>query len=195
MLKEICDLVNLADVLVALIFMRTLWMGVVKGLNSEFFKALGVLLTCFIGLHYFSGLAAFFGKHLPLSSIQTEILAVAVIWGIIGFLLRIVREAWIVSINPEGKVILSQRLGGAVLAFIRACLICGLIFFLIFTSGIPFLNRQVRTSWLGFHFQDTSFRVYDLIYDGAIHRIFPNENKNPALKKLKDRYKSKTQEE
>ena len=192
MLKEIGNFINLADILVALIFVRTIWIGLIKGLSSEFFKVLNVFVTSFIALHYFTALAVFFGKHLSIPLVQLELLAFIVIWGVITFIFRIVREAWVVSVNPEGKVILGQRIGGIILAIPRVGLISGLLFFMIFLSGNPFLNRQVRNSWLGFHFQDTSFRVYDLFYDGFIHKVFPNEEKNPALLKVKDRYKPKT---
>jgi len=191
MLKEIFSLVNITDVVVALIFVRTVWIAVIKGLSAEFFKVLSVLITSFIALHYFSALAAFFGKHISMPFVHLELLAIIVIWGIITFIFRIIREAWIVSVNPEGKVILSQRIGGVILAIPRAGLISGMIFFMIYTSGSPFLNRQAKKSWLGFHFQDTSFRVYHLFYDGLIQKIFPNEEKNPALLKLKERYKPK----
>jgi len=192
MLKEILNIINIVDILIIAVFIRIIWIAVIKGVMVEFFKLFAVFITCFVALHYFNQLAGVLKGFLTLPVSLIEILAVVILWAFITILFRFMREGWLASINPEGKVALSQRIAGGALALPRAVLVSGLIFFLIFVSGNVYLNKKARQAWSGFYFRDKALRVYMLVYSQIVSRLFTGEEINMELEKVPERYKKKT---
>jgi len=186
MLKEILGSVNPVDILIFGIFIRIIWIGAVKGLMVEFFKFFGILFATFVTLHYFTRLAQYLQHVAALQKTLTYVLAFGIIWLLMAVIFKIVREGWMLMINPEGKNPFWQRIGGGLLAVFRAVLISGMAFMMIFASGNQYLAKKAGDSWTGFYFMDVSPQVYKGIFNGLIGRFFPDEEINKVVFGLKD---------
>jgi len=188
MLGEIISKINPVDVIIALIFLRCLYIGLHRGFVVEFFKLLGMILATFITLHYYSHFAYLLGPLVFIPYETAELLSFCLLWLFIVVIFKVVREGWMIMINPEEKISVVQKIGGIVVAIPRAFLICGMAFLLVFSSRNFELSDSAHKSFCGFYLMDISPQIYNTIYEGLIKKVFPNEAKNSSVFKLKSLY-------
>ena len=67
MLTQFFNRINWVDVILAILFVRIIFISVKNGVIAEIFKFLAVLSALFISLHYYAYLAEFMAKKNTLS--------------------------------------------------------------------------------------------------------------------------------
>ena len=190
MFREILSSVNWIDILIGCIVARGVYIGEKKGAVVELFKLCGMLFGTFIILHYYMRFAQSLHKMTAIPIAVNRFLSFIFLWLIVVVVFKIIREGWMVIFKPKDPSTASKW-GGAFLAFVRSSLVCGLMFLLIFASGNEYLRTKARNSFTGFYLADFSPSIYEFIYNGVISRLFPEEQKNNDVFRLKDRPKEK----
>jgi uncharacterized membrane protein required for colicin V production len=59
---------NWVDVFVVILLLRIIYCAIKNGIFIEFFKLLGMLLSCYLFLHYYTKLSVFFKRRIPVES-------------------------------------------------------------------------------------------------------------------------------
>ncbi len=180
MISEILSIINVVDIIILGIFLRSIYIGYQQGLLVEFFKLLGITFATFFSLHYFVSFALFLGKLLPLPMDMVVVVAYVMIWIIIVALFAVVRQGWMLSFKPFEKTFPYKVLGG-ILGTVRAAFITGLVFLLIFISSSTFFVRTARSSLSGFYLKDVAVSFYNFSYNSLIVKVFPKEPINEKV--------------
>ncbi len=180
MIREILTIVNIVDVVVFFIFIRSAYIGFTQGLIVELFKMMGILFATFFTLHYFIILTSYLGGVLPLPMDMIVVVAYIMIWVIMVALFAVVRQGWMLGFPPIEKTFIYKILGG-VLGTIRAMFVSGLLFLVIFISSSAILVQSARSSFAGFYLKSISVDFYKSCYMNFIVRVFPKEPMNDKI--------------
>lgn len=162
------------------LLLRCLFIGIRRGLITEFFKFLGLLFATFLTLHFYVRVGQFFHTSAFFPKTSAEVLAYAALWGLVILIFKFVGEGWNL-IYKSGELSFTMKILGGILAACRTALIGGLIFVLFFVAGNKTLIRNARQSFLSVYLLDLSPRLYALTFDKAVQRFFPSEKKNEEV--------------
>lgn len=188
MINEILSNLNSIDILIGCVLIWCLYIGVTKGMVAEIFRLLGIFSSTFIALHYYVALANLLDGVIVLPMSVSLVLSFLVLWVGVVIIFKFMREGCMVILNVKTHPIIN-RWGGASVALVRGSLICGLMFCLIFISGNKFLSDRAKKSFSGFYAMDLSPRIYGVVFDKVIGKLFPSEKKNIAAFELKENRK------
>jgi len=180
MISEIFSIINVVDIIVLCVFVRSIYIGYNQGLMVEFFKMLGIVFATFFSLHYFVSFALFLGKLLPLPMDMVVEVAYVTIWIVMVALFAVVRQGWMLTFKPFEKTFAYRMLGGG-LGTVRAAFITGLLFLAIFISSSTFFVRTARSSLSGFYLKDIAVSFYTFSYKNFIVKVFPKEPINEKV--------------
>ena len=180
MISEILSIINVVDIIVLGIFVRSIYIGYDQGLLVEFFKMLGMVFATFFTLHYFVTFALFLGKLLPLPMDMVVVVAYVIIWVVMIALFAVVRQGWMLGLKPFEKTFPYRVLGG-ILGAVRATFIVGMLFLVIFISSSTFFVRTARSSFSGFYLKNVAVDFYNFCYNGFIVKVFPKEPINEKV--------------
>jgi uncharacterized membrane protein required for colicin V production len=176
---------NLVDILMMSMCVWCIYVGARQGILAEFCKLLGMFFSTFITLHYFPSFARFLKRTFAIPDALNVLLSFVFLWLVVVVLFNFVREGWGVMLRGEPHPVVN-RIGGMLLAFPRAMLICGMMFMLLFVSNHENMAKQARTSVAAFYFIDFSPVLYRGIFDTVISRFFPGERINDVVFTLKE---------
>ena len=183
MISHLFDLINVADLLVACIFCRCIYIGAKAGILFEIFKIIGMVFANIITAHYFVRFAYFLAGMIPLPFPYLQTLSFVILWLLVVLVFHFVGEGWLLAFNLRDREPVWPIAGG-VLGAARAVLVSGLFFILIFVSGDSSLSARARSSFFGFYLQDVTPQIYAWAYDEGIARMFPAEPRNDKVFEL-----------
>ena len=180
MWKDILARINVVDLVMVGIVIRSIYIGFAEGFVVEAFKLLGALVATFVVLHYFYSFALLVKEAMAMPVTTLELFSFIFLWMLVTTMFSIVRSGWILGFKVEKKTIL-LRLLGLFLSVPRAVLVCGLTFVLFFLSGNKELEMTTRKSLSAFYILTVSSDMYGAAYDQWIARFFPEEPLNVRL--------------
>ncbi|MCR4336745.1 MAG: CvpA family protein [Candidatus Omnitrophica bacterium] len=172
---------NLIDVMVVGILLRSIYIGFRQGAVVELFKLLGMIFAIFLCLHYYLQASALITEHLDIGAPTNEFFAFAFLWLMIFVVFKIVYEGIAILIRnkiPDGI----NKIAGITLGLTRGILVGSLAIALVYVSKNNFLTSQAQQSFGGFYVAHISIDIYEGIYYRLIKPAFPSEEKNEALK-------------
>jgi hypothetical protein len=116
MLVDIFQRINWMYVLMIAILIRIVYIGVVNGFITEFYKLLGVLSACIFAFHYYPVIATAVHDRLPMFSLDNwQAFYFCVIWFVTVVIFRLIRDGLLMMFKVDAHPALDQW-GGAILA-------------------------------------------------------------------------------
>lgn len=183
---EIVNNLNWIDVLVAIIFIRIIYMGVKQGVVIEGFKLVGAFFALFITLHYFSGASKFLQDKMRLPEAAADFFSYAVLWALVILVFKFIRDGFTLLIKMEATHSTVDKVGGLILSVGRGLFLCSLTVLLLNVSAIGYFSRNLEKSIFGSKLAQIAPQVYESTYDGFVSKFFPSEELNKAAFKLTD---------
>lgn len=177
--------INWTDLILVGLMARAMYIGAVQGVVVEFFKILGLLFAIFISAHYFSRLAGVLVTVLKiLSRDGAELFFITALCLLITGIFSLVRSGWMVILKTDNQSLLS-RFGGWLIGTLRGVLLCGLVIFMVMVSGRMALIKNVRHALAARYVSDLVCGIYEVGYEEAVRKVFPNEEKNKEMRRYR----------
>ena len=187
MLLEILQKVNLLDILIFLLFLRTISIALQKGFAIELFKLLGYLLATYLALHYYTICSDLAGKAFGLRMASVEFLDFFcfILLAFLGYnFFVLVRFVFVRKHPAEQEVSSLTRWGGAALGVIRGVLMNALIIVGLVASTFGYFKTQVAESFMGRALFDVSPVVYYWTWHNLTSTVSGDEQINPTVKEV-----------
>jgi len=180
MITHLIKSINWIDVALLILLVRIIFAGVQNGFISEFFKSLGIVVTVFVSLHYYSFLAALIVQKTHLHWPYWDLAVFAVLWVLVTLFFRLMRLGLIylfkVETNHEGF----NKYAAGVVAVGRGILVSSLTLFLILLMHHGFLTRMAMRSYSFKITGHAAVGTYTFLYNHLIDKLCPGEHYNSA---------------
>jgi uncharacterized membrane protein required for colicin V production len=180
MISAIDNIINIVDLIVLGIFIRSIYIGFKEGILVELFKLVGIFFATFFTLHYFAGLGEILSNILPLPADMVLVISYVLIWVLSVVIFSFVRQGWMLGFPPVEKTIFLKVAGGVAGGF-RAIFVSGLLFIALFMTGQNVIANSARKSYTGFYLKDISVSVYQFCFDHFVAPVFPKEPFNKKV--------------
>ena len=151
---------------------------------TEVLKLIGILLGTFISLHYYVVLGHFIQGTIFVPAGMEQLYGYGILLAGIVLLIPFIRRGWLVLLNVELPVKI-EKTGRILLSFIRAVLLCGLIFVALLLSNRASIIQGARESFSARLIGRLSFNIYKVMMAG-ITKIIPMEKANEEIFSLYD---------
>lgn len=183
MLLDILKQLNWIDFLVIIILFRSCYIAFKNGLVVEFFKAIGMLSSIYMSLHYYTIVSDFVVKRFGLTNIPLKFLDFVffIFLVILTYLFFVgLREVFSRFIKIEAVPQLSQW-GGFILGLIRGFLLVSLIVFTLVISNTSYLEKSVSDSYLGKRLFNVAPTIYSALWNGFFSKFMTKESFNKTI--------------
>jgi uncharacterized membrane protein required for colicin V production len=178
MLMDFLKSLNWVDILMAVVFARSIFIGIKSGFIVEFFKFFGVLFSTVITLHYYSILADLLAPHARVfEPTALRMLVFLGLWLTITALFKFIRDGLLLlfTIQPHPYI---EKFVGAGLAAMRGLLVCSLVFFVLLVSQNTAVLKLSEKSISKNFVSHLAPHIYASCYWGVILKFFPMEPMN-----------------
>ena len=180
MLIEILGQFNFLDILILILLFRVCYVAMHTGLPVESFKLAGTLASIYLSLHYYVFLSDLIQKKIDLSLMPLEFadFLIFLFLAIIGYLLFMaLRGVFFNFIKLEAVAPLSKW-GGLFFGILRGLLLVSLICFSMSISSVSYLNKSVKSSYLGSRLNQVAPNTYKWLWDGFFSKFMGSEKFN-----------------
>jgi len=187
LLFSILSQINWVDIAVISLFIRILYVAAKNGFIIELFKLIGVVVTIYISLHYYSALAGLLIKRTgvqqyPVVFVEYFIFLLLVL-GTYGFFI-LLRTLFFNFVKMEAIPALSKW-GGFVLGFFRAFLASSLVVCVLALSTIPYFSGSAAKSYWGESLYNTAVSTYSFFWNGVMSKFMVHEKFNEDILEVK----------
>lgn len=180
MILDFIKNINWVDIIIILILVRIVYIGVQTGVVIELFKLLGVLVTSFLTLQYFTTLAHFFHQITKAPEPWMIPLAFLLLWGVLFFACKLLRDAIFLVFTIEAQSLV-DKWGGALLSIVRFFLVASMTLFAFFLTGEKYIQSKVATSFSKKYAMNAAPGFYHGMWDGFFSKLFAGKKPNPAV--------------
>ena len=180
MLTHLLKSINWIDALLAVLFIRIIFIGVKNGFISEFFKCIGLIVAIFISFHYYSSLAAWAAQKTHFSWDYWDLLMFVDLWAAVMFFFMLVRNGMLLLFKAETIHQGFDKYSGGFLAVGRGILVCGMAIFLIL---LIHYGPAMRMTLHSFSFKiagNVDVSIYSYLFNHLIDKLFTGEHYNTA---------------
>lgn len=177
---ELINKINWVDIFVIIIFLRTLYIGLRRGLVVEFFKLSGVFCASILSFHYFPHIGNFLNAKTPLPLDLADFIGLLFLSSLIILLFKFIREGFTAFIKTEVKTALDRWLG-FIFSGLRAFILSSLILVILFFTNITYLQASIKNSFSQRFILNLAPRLYSSSFENLMVKFLPNEQLNTAL--------------
>jgi uncharacterized membrane protein required for colicin V production len=193
MALEILAKFNFLDFIILILFVRICYIAALTGLSVEIFKFLGVLLSSYLALHFYSSVTdliyrGFFPKKMPLEFVD---FIVFISLFIAGYLISVgIRSVLFrfVQLNAIPKI---NKVTGLILGIGRAYLVVGLMAFTLVISSVTYFSNAVERSYLGSKAFVIMPQAYSWLWNNIFSKFSTQEKFNPTVKQVVEKFNRK----
>lgn len=174
---------NWLDIVVIIIFVRTVYIAVKNGFPVEIFKLAGTVFSIYVSLHYYTGLSDAFTNKLISNIFPVEFIDFIsfLILTILGyFVFFVLRWIFFRFVKIE-TISMLNRWGGAFTGSIRALLLISLVMYGLMISSVSYLHDSVKRSYFGKPAFKFAPAVYSGMWNGILSKFITQEKLNPAI--------------
>ena len=175
------SLINWVDVAMLVLFVRIIFIGIKTGFVTELFKLFGIICAVFVGLHYYSSLAAFLSQKTNWSLDSLEFVFFVLLVSLIVLVVKFLRDGFLMLFKFETTHSGFNQWGSAVLAVLRALLLISTIMFGILLTRVEWMQRQTLSSMSQRLVLRVAPNTYSFLYRHLIGKIFTNEKFNEEV--------------
>ncbi|MCM8800580.1 MAG: CvpA family protein [Candidatus Omnitrophica bacterium] len=186
MITGILQQINWVDILVAILLIRSIYLGFKNGLFIELFKILGLLSALYISMHYYTLFSDYLGKHFNLEKIPLRFLDFLVFFILaIGVYALFVGFRYCLDRFIEAEVVpLLNRWGALILSSIKGLLLVSLVAFILLISSVDYLKDSVNNSYSGKHLIKVATSTYSFLWNNIFSKFMPNEKFNTTVEEV-----------
>ncbi len=172
---------NWVDIVVICLILVTTYRGAKKGFIIEIFKLLGVVLSIYVSLHYFSDASDNLLEYFPAVGMIFSDSLCFVILATVSYLavlaLREVLRRFFKTEAPSGL----QRWGGLVLGFVRGLLLTSMLLISFYFINSHYLKESTEKSFLGSRLVNTDVKAYEGIFNAVVSKFSPGAKFNQHI--------------
>jgi membrane protein required for colicin V production len=193
MLTDFLVQLNFLDFIILIVLLRVCLIAAKMGLSVEIFKFLGVLLSTYIALHFYTVLSdliqrRFFYEVMPLEFMDFVIFILLVILVYLCFIgLRSILYRFI-QLNAVPKI---NQFAGLILGIGRGILVVGLLSFALVISSVNYLSSAVQHSYLGRRAFVISPQTYSWLWSNIFSKFSSNEKFNATVIEVQNKFNRK----
>lgn len=197
MLLEIVQQINLLDILIILILVRTVSIAIRKGFAVEFFKLLGTYCATYLALHYFTHLADRLHTLPGFRSAPIEFIDfVAFLFlVIIGYNFILLMRIIVIKSRAQEALRSISRWSGMLLGVVRGGLLAGIICFGFAISSMSFFSDMVSQSLMGNTLFEVPSQVYEWTWNNITKHIAASEQVNKTIAEVRKSVSGQPDEE
>lgn len=185
MSTEALSSLNWIDVVAIGILVRVVFIGIKQGIAIEGFKFLGMLFSVFISFHYFTGLSGFVQEKIHTPEGATNLFSFVLLWIVVVVVFKFIRDGFLILIKIDAHSAF-DKIVSFLFALGRTVLICSLLLITFKLTDIEYLKENISHSISGLRLTHAASTVYTAIFDGFIHKFFPDEELNKTALALSD---------
>ncbi len=183
MILEIWSKLNFLDYIILIVLFRICYIAAKTGMSIEIFKLSGTLLSTYIALHYYTGIADIIQRRFSYQAMSLEFLDFVVFVLLLSsvYLLFIGLRSLLfrfVQFNAIPKI---NQFAGLILGVLRSFLVVGLLSFMLAISSVNYLQAAVKQSYLGSRFFMVSPQTYSWFWDNIFSKFQSREKYNPTV--------------
>jgi uncharacterized membrane protein required for colicin V production len=171
---------NWVDLLIAVILLRVVFIGIQTGIVVELFKLLGVLLTAFVCLHYYSYVGIFLQRITKAPAGLMTPIAFVLLWAVMFLVCWLIREGLLIVFTIEAQSLV-DKWGGAFLGLGRFFVVASMVIFLFLSTGDKYFEKMVVRSFSQKYVLPVAPGFYSGVCDGFLIKVFPGEKMNVAV--------------
>lgn len=190
MLMNILKQINWVDIFVALLILRILYISAKTGVVVEVFKLIGIIVTIYISLHYYTTFSDYLINRVPVKQLSLKFLDFVTFVSLVFLtyaLFVLIRNLFCHFIKMEAEPALSKW-GGFILGIFRGVLAASLIISILSISSINYLNDSARKSYFGGRLFGISLRAYSVLWNNLMSKFMTNEKFNKQVLKIQDTF-------
>lgn len=172
---------NWVDVVIICQILITTYRGTRRNFIVELFKTLGLVVSIYLAMHYYSRLSDFLLELLPFFGIFfSDFICFLIIAALSYLAVVLLREGFCRLLKVEA-VNLLDKWGGFIFGFLRGMLIASLLVVLLNLSFVKYLQKSVRKSYLGSRLVFIDMGIYEFIFDKVVSKFTPEEKLNQGI--------------
>ena len=171
---------NWIDLLITLIFARTLYIAYKSGFIIELFKSLGVFFAVLFSFHYFSKLSDLVSSWVTISVSAADTFVLTFLVFLIILIFKFIRDAVLVLFKIEA-ISLIDKWVALIFGIFRAILISSLMIVILLVTTNTYFENSVNSSYTGKKFLNISTGVYSYCFGSVFSRFFSKDKINTAI--------------
>lgn len=180
-LNETLTKFNWIDIVVLALILIMSYRGFKKGFIVEIFKLLGIVLSIYVSLHYFSRAGDFLQQRFPIVKLVHWDFICFTILAVMGCLaMAAARDIFCRFVKVEAASGLNKW-GGMLAGFSRGCLTASMLLLLLYFSTAAYLKESVKKSYLGSQSVVTDVKVYEFIFNNIVSKFSPGDKLNQGV--------------
>jgi len=191
MLLNILKQLNWVDLFILIILWRVIYIAFKTGFIPELFKLIGIILSIYISMHYYTGLSDFIRGRIDIDSkVPLEFLDFFCfsILAILSYLFSVLlREAFCRLIKTEAVPALN-RMGGIIIGGVRAILTASLFVFLLTISSVSYLKVSAEDAYLSRRIFNVAPNTYKGIWKSVVSKFATKEKFNDTIRQVQENF-------
>ncbi len=177
--------INWVDIVIVLILVRSATIAISQGFITELFKLLGLIVSVYIGMHYFTHISDVFKSAfkvhtgvVPLEFLDflSFLVLVAVVYALFMALRSLVSSMFKAETVPA-----ISRWGGLAVGIFRGTLLAALVTFMLAISSVPYLKECVVESYSGKRIERIAPATYFFLWDNFFSKFMTQERSNNTI--------------
>ncbi len=177
MILKIIRTLNWIDLIMLALMIRSLYIGIKRGLVDEILHLLGVFLSVFVVFHYYSIFGNFLENKIFFKSALADSIAFVLLWISVAVISKLIRFGIHTLFRVEART-LFDKAGGLVFGIVRGLLICSLALWLLRVTTNEYVVRNISSSFSSSRLAKIAPSVYRITFEGFIVKYFPKEKIN-----------------
>lgn len=177
--SEIISRFNWVDIVVVCTVLATTSSGLRGGFIVGIFRTIGIAISTFVAIHYFSGMADFLMERVPNFGIYfADPLSFLFLFTLSYLLVFLVRLGLCFLLKVEAANNALNRWGGFALGAVRGILISSLLVIFMNVSFINYLQRSVRKSYFNKRAAYVDLNIYEFLFNKVFSKFSPGKKLN-----------------
>lgn len=186
MVTDIFQQINWVDVLVAILLVRSCYLGFKNGLFIEFFKTLGTISAIYFAMHYYTLFSDLLGNRFKIEKIPLEFLdfIVFVILAIVSYGFFVGLRYSLSRFIKTEVVPLLNKWGALFIGLVRGLFLVSLVAFMLLISTVGYLKDSVNNSYSGKRLIKVATSTYSFLWNSIFSKFMPNEKFNTTIEEI-----------
>jgi len=171
---------NWVDIVVAIVFLRTISIGVKRGFVVELFKLFATACGIFVSLHFYTRISEFIITHSPLTA---ELLDPVVLGGLLVLVLvvfKFIRDGLMIAFHIQ-PIPFIDKWGGLFLSLARGFLVVSIVVLFIFLIPIEYFKNSVESSFSKSYLIELSPKTYAFVFENIYSKFSSGEKLNKTI--------------
>ena len=178
MLTHFFKSINWADVALAVLFARVIFISVRNGFVAEGFKFIGVIVALFISLHFYASFAAIIVKKTTLPLASWQFLIFTGLWAVVSVAFSLLHKGVLILFKVEATNPGVDKYAAGFLGAARAIFLCSLTIFALMLIHHDGVRRHTLLSYGYKITAKAAPNTYKFLYDNFVGKLVEGQQFN-----------------